>query len=166
LDILQLVPLFLAIASISSTIILGMWKHRKDLEKARVSRILQPLRDIEFRSRQLRYGYDKPDYFLDFCVHLDQLNRIIQNDMIQRGLYHDIEKESERIKDNLVQLHGRYSKITEEYHEKQRRIRSDDVASLNRLYDEYRIQLFKDEQVKKLVFQLTDELVEWLKKHS
>jgi len=168
LDILQLVSIVIPLTVAITGVVLTLWKHRKHTQQARVSRILQPLRDIQYRLERLKVMYEEPhqDTHLHFCSELDQLNQIIHNTIVGRGLSYDIRKESKSMKNRLLDLNIRCLDVKEEYRKRKSLIRSDDVDSQNRLFDEYRMQLFKDEQIKYLVYQLVYELEKWLLKHS
>ena len=162
---------FTAIISLGSgaviTYIFESRKHKRELEQARVDRILRPLREMEFPLRELKVNYEMPDQYnyLRFCSAFEQLDRRI-DDALRGGLGYDIAKESKNLLDHLATLHTKYLEAKAVYHFKRSQIKSDDVDSLNRLFDEYRMQLFREEQIKNLVYSLVDELVGWLKKHA
>jgi len=147
---------------------LEIWKNRKEAEKTRVNRILQPLREIRPKLLALKVAYEMSDQYNyeRFYSDFQQVNRIITDILLKQGLDIDIGKESRSLLDFLTELNAKYHKAEETYYQTRSQIKSDDADSLNRLTDEYRRQLFKNERIKYLVYHLVDELGTWLRKHS
>ena len=147
---------------------LETWKNRKEVEKARVNRILQPLRQIRIKLLGLKVMYETSDqnnyelFYSDFA----QVNLFIKDVFLKQGLDIDIEKESKSLLDLLTELIARYLKAEETYYRTRSQIKFDDVNSLNNLFDQYRKQIFEDERFKYLVRHLVDGLEKWLREHS
>jgi len=148
-----------------ATHLLESRKHKQELEQARVNRILQPLRGVESRLLNLKAMYEMYNY-PQFCSDLEQVSRIIKNDILEGGLGWDIVKESKSLMENLLKLIVRYLEAKAIHQWRESQIKQDDIDSINRLLNAYQIQLFNDEQIKNLVRQLTDELGNWLREHS
>jgi len=146
---------------------LEIWKSHKREEKSRVDRIREPLRKIGYQLQELKVTYGMSDQYnyLRFFPALEQLDQNIEA-ILKLGLSYDIAQESKSLIGNLGELHKKFLEAGAVYYFKRSQIKFDDVDSLNRLFDEYRMQLFRDEQIKNLVYSLVDELVEWLKKHA
>jgi len=145
--------------------LLENWRHRKEIEQARVGRILQPLRELASRLMELQSTYETHDYQL-FYSRLEQVNRIIGSQIAERGLGWDIVKESKNMVENLFKLNQRHLVLSTIHLWRQRQIKEDNKESSIRLSIEYQIELFRDEQIRNLVRLLTDELGKWLREHS
>jgi len=147
---------------------LETWKNRKEVEKHRVNRILQPLRQIRVKLLGIKVMYETSDqsnyelFYSDFA----QANLFIKDIFLKQGLDIDIEKESRLLLDLLTQLMARYLKAEETYYKTRSQIKFDDVDSLNNLFDQYRKQIFEDQRIKYLVRRLVEELGKWLREHS
>ena len=133
----------ITIVGILFGIIQPIWKHRKEVKQARVNRILQPLREIDSKIQNLKLCYAISDY-LHFYSELEQLDVTIKKYIIDQRLDYDIIKESDRIVDHLMKLRLIYLQAKEAYHAKRIEMSLYDVESLNRLFDEHRMQLFQD----------------------
>jgi len=173
LDAMQLyVAIIVGLVTIIGTvwgIIIPIWKHRKELEQARVNRILRPLRNVNFKLITLIAQY-KSEYNHDlilpsFYSNLEQTIQIIKK-MFENGLHYDIARESKSLNDVLTELSARFLKADETYYLMRSQIRCDDKDSLNRLFDEHRMRLFRDERIRYLIYHLHDELNKWLQKHT
>jgi len=160
LDITQIV---LWILGLVATITLAVWKYRKDEEKARIGRILQPLRDIRIMLQSLVDGY-KMDNCILVYYNLNQLGRIIEDPIKKRGLDIDISKESKILLDNLIELYRRYRKAENEFRAKD--FQTHDAESRHRLFEAHRTALYKDDQIKNLANRLMDEVEKWSQKHA
>ena len=152
----------ITIVGILFGIVQPIWKHRKEVKQARVSRILQPLREIDSRLQNLRLCYAISDY-LHFYSELDQLNQSIEKYIIDQRLDYDIVKESDTIVNYLLQLRLTYLQAKGTYHAKRVEMSLLDVESPNRLFDQHRMQLFQDQQTKNLIDSLSEEVGKWLR---
>jgi len=155
----------ITIVGILFGIIQPIWKHRKEVKQARVNRILQPLREIDSKLRNLELCYAISDY-LHFYSDLEQLNRSIEKYIIDQRLDYDIIKESNGLVNHLMQLRLIYLKAKETYYAKRIEMSLYDTDNLNRLFDQHRMELFQDQTIKHLVDSLSDELGKWLREHS
>jgi len=155
----------ITIVGILFGIIQPIWKHRKEIKQARVSRILQPLRDIDSKIQNLKLCYTISDY-LHFYSELEQLNLAVEKYIIDQRLDYDIIKESDSIVNRLLQIRLTYLQAKETYHAKRIEMSLYGVDTLNRLFDEHRMQLFQDQRIKHLVDSLSNELGKWLREHS
>jgi len=139
-------------------------KHRQELEEARMGRILQPLREIRVKLRSLTDSYKTGDDWANFCSNLGQLGNIIEDEIKRHSLDIDLSKESKSLLERLLELHKIFEEARNKFLQKDRQIH--DTESKNRLFDEYRMQLYKDEQIKKLVNYLADQVEIFLQKHA
>jgi len=165
LDLVTFLISVITIVGILFGIVQPIWKHRKEDKQARVNRILQPLREIDSSLQNLRLCYAVSDY-LHFYSELDQLNLTIEKYIIDQRLDYDIIKESDTIVNQLIQLRLTYLQAKGTYHAKRIEMSLLDTESLNRLFDQHRMQLFQDQGIKHVVDSLSDELGKWLRDHS
>jgi len=168
-SLIGLVGLVVAICSIVLTVALRFYDYRKQGSQRRIDRIGNALRKLspKLLDAKVRHEMRPEDELMSeqlvigFHSAVEQICKMFREEIMSKGLYVDMKKESPAIFDKLTELCVRQNNMDSTYLRKS----CTEPKNKNLYYDELRRNVFKDTEIKRLIEELVPMVDEWLAKH-